>query len=160
MLLLALAATTMSGCAPEPRPSPTPTPAFASEEEAFAAAEEVYRAYNEAGNTADNSAEFLTGSALETELETTRYLNENGLRLEGASVITSFTGMSAEVGTAIPLIEARVCLDVSGVKVIDSDGVDQTPVDRINVLTLDVTFTANGTGLLISDSETASESTC
>ncbi|MET1002316.1 MAG: hypothetical protein ABWZ15_10945, partial [Acidimicrobiia bacterium] len=48
MLLAALAA---SGCAPEPAaphtPAPTSTPLFASDEEALAAAEEAYAAYQE-----------------------------------------------------------------------------------------------------------------
>src|SRR5690606_38234156 len=41
------------GCSPEPDPTPTPTAAFASEEEAFAAAEETYRAYIDAFNAVD-----------------------------------------------------------------------------------------------------------
>ncbi len=53
MTALVLAAVTLSACAPTPTPSPTPTAAFASEEEAFAAAEEVYRAYIAASNDVD-----------------------------------------------------------------------------------------------------------
>ena len=49
-LLIALAiATTVSACTPEPAPTPTPT-GFASEDEAFRAAEETYRAYVDALN--------------------------------------------------------------------------------------------------------------
>ncbi len=52
-LLIALAiATTVSACTPEPAPTPTPT-GFASEDEAFRAAEETYRAYVDALNAVD-----------------------------------------------------------------------------------------------------------
>ena len=40
----------LSGCVAEPAPSPTPTSPFASEEEAFAAAEDTTRAYVDANN--------------------------------------------------------------------------------------------------------------
>ncbi|HOQ22628.1 MAG TPA: hypothetical protein PLN62_09415, partial [Microbacterium sp.] len=50
--LLALALVT--GCAPEPAPTPTPT-GFASDDEAFAAAEATYRAYVDALNAVDLS---------------------------------------------------------------------------------------------------------
>jgi ABC-type oligopeptide transport system substrate-binding subunit len=49
-LALALALTT--ACAPDPAPTPSPT-GFASQEEAFAAAEATYRAYVDALNAVD-----------------------------------------------------------------------------------------------------------
>ncbi|NKF30943.1 hypothetical protein HER21_31305, partial [Pseudomonas sp. BGM005] len=86
----------LGGCAP-PNPSqimaPTPIPAFASEAEAFAAAEDVYRAYNEAGNTRADDERFLTGRALSNDLETKRLLDENGLEVVGASDVVSFKGV-------------------------------------------------------------------
>ncbi len=49
-------AVTLGATACQPEPTPTPTgPAFASEDEAFAAAEETYRAYVDALNQVDLS---------------------------------------------------------------------------------------------------------
>ena len=53
-LALALALGLTTGCQPEPRRHPS-APAFANEEEAFAAAEETYRAYVDALNQVDLS---------------------------------------------------------------------------------------------------------
>ncbi|MET0860918.1 MAG: hypothetical protein ABW091_07810, partial [Microbacterium sp.] len=51
---LVLASAALSGCTPQPAPTPTPT-GFATEDEAFAAAEETYRAYVDALNQVDLS---------------------------------------------------------------------------------------------------------
>ncbi len=51
---LAMVVPLATGCQPDPAPSPT-GPAFATEEEAFAAAEETYRAYVDALNQVDLS---------------------------------------------------------------------------------------------------------
>ena len=53
-LALAIVLGMATGCQPEPEPSPT-GPVFATEEEAFAAAEETYRAYVDALNQVDLS---------------------------------------------------------------------------------------------------------
>ena len=53
-LALALALGMTTACQPEPAPSPS-APVFANEEEAFAAAEETYRAYVDALNQVDLS---------------------------------------------------------------------------------------------------------
>ncbi|WP_223627912.1 hypothetical protein [Microbacterium sp. EST19A] len=160
IIALALMCPALVGCSPTPEPTPTPTPAFASEEEAFAAAEETYRAYNEAGNTTGDGIDFLTGSALEGELATTRYLQENGLTLEGASEIESFTGLEIDVGAANVVIQARVCVDVSNVVVLNRSGDDVTPIDRVDLLALDVTFVRTETELLIAKSEAVGDPTC
>ena len=53
-IVLALALGMTTACQPEPAPSPS-GPVFANEEEAFAAAEETYRAYVDALNQVDLS---------------------------------------------------------------------------------------------------------
>ena len=53
-LALAVVLGMTTGCQPEPTPSPS-GPVFANEEEAFAAAEETYRAYVDALNQVDLS---------------------------------------------------------------------------------------------------------
>ncbi|WP_136042149.1 MULTISPECIES: hypothetical protein [unclassified Microbacterium] len=130
------------GCTPDPSPSPTPTPAFASEEDAFAAAEATYRAYNDSSNArraggADASpADYLIGDALEADQEATDYLREAGLRLTGEVQIVSFQGVEAAVDGDRLSVTAVVCLDSSATRVVDADGNDATPPSRNTVVAL------------------------
>ncbi len=55
LALVAMVAPVVAGCAPDPAPAPTTAVSFSSEEEAFAAAEETYRAYVDALNQVDLS---------------------------------------------------------------------------------------------------------
>lgn len=156
---LALAATTLSACSPSTDPTPEPTAAFASEEEAFAAAEEVYRAYNDASNGQAKTSDFLTGSALRSDLETKRYLKENDLTLRGDSEIVSFSGVEARL-ESIAEIQAQVCLDVSDSRLLNTDGADITPADREDRWRLNVTITGSADALTISTSSVAEEASC
>ncbi len=159
-LALAVVAAALSGCAPGPEPTPTPTPAFASEEEAFAAAEEVYREYNGAGNQGSDVTIFLMGRALEGELDTIRYLDQNKLTLDGPSKITTFEGKKVSGDDLTPTIQSSLCLDVSATRVLDVEGADVTPSDRTEKMKLDVTFSFVDGELLISDSVTSEDQSC
>lgn len=160
LALLTLATTALSACTPTPEPTPTPTAAFASEEEAFAAAEEVYRAYNDAGNAEEDTSPFLTGAALDSQLETRRYLDQNGLTLSGDSTIVSFVGSNATPGQSVSTIEAQVCLDIGQSRVLDDEGNDVTPADRAPRWPLIVTFVGSSQELLISDSIPSDDPSC
>lgn len=161
--IVALAAGSLVACSPEPEPTPTPTAAFASEEEAFAAAEEVYRAYNDAGNqrlagnTAPNPQDFLTGVALEGDIDALQLMESEGLTLEGTVSVISFAGTAADVATSVASISAIVCLDASGTRVLNADGVDVTPATREKTVAQVVSFEGPPTRLQIS-AETAAES--
>lgn len=166
MLLLALAATTMSGCAPEPQPSPTPTPAFASEEEAFAAAEEVYRAYIDAVN-AENRGEpgaspqdFLTGTLLDADLASRRDLEASGVHIEGPTEILNFLGATSDIETSAPRLVATVCLDISKSRAIDASGQDVTAAGRSDIYGMSVTFIGTEDALLISEYEILTNAKC
>ncbi|GAA5209131.1 hypothetical protein [Microbacterium kyungheense] len=132
----AAAAVMLCGClAPAPEPTPTPTAVFASEDEAFAAAEETYRAYVDAANARreDPDSEpdpqsFLVGDALERDVDSRRELAELGLQLVGSSSVTDMSFISADVSTGDVVIQA--CYDSGGARVIDKTGVDVTPADR------------------------------
>src|SRR5690606_26029635 len=106
MTALVLAAVSLSACAPTPTPTPTPTAAFASEEEAFAAAEEVYRAYNDAGNarrngeSTRNPQDYLIGVALEGDIDALNQLRDTDVRLTGDVGVSSFTWLDADLATA------------------------------------------------------------
>ncbi|MDN3443657.1 hypothetical protein [Microbacterium sp. APC 3901] len=156
---IAIALSSVLGCAPEPAPVPTPTPAFASEEEAFAAAEEVYRAYNDAlnesritDNAVTNPRKYLAGPALESDIDATRYLQEQGLKIVGEGQIVDFAGTTAGLTSGGVEVTAKVCLDVSRTQVLDASGRDVTPHDRPTRLPLDVAFVRSDGALLISSS--------
>jgi len=159
LALLALAGAALCACSPQPAPSPTPTAAFASDEEAFAAAEALYREYNDAGNTNADTSIYLTGSALESDISTERYLTDHDLSVTGESEIIAFDGTEAHLG-AIAKIHAQACLDVSASRVVDSDGTDVTPSDRDKRWLLDITVSGTPEHLSISKSVPAEDASC
>lgn len=152
------------GCAPESKPSPTPTPAFASEAEAFAAAEEVYRAYNDALNAkrgGDAEADptfYLTGLALESDIDAAQYFDQRGLQLRGDGEIIFFHGESAALDPGS--ITAEICLDVSATRVMTNEGVDETPVDRMPRVLLTVVFVWSDPELQIANSSLVEDEQC
>jgi hypothetical protein len=161
----ALTAVTIWGlvaCTPAPAPTPTPT-GFTSEDEAFLAAESTYRAYIDALNDVDlsdpatsrDALSYLTGKALQAEIDSAREFDLNGIRLDGPIRLHSLTPREATSTTA----STRVCLDVSSTRVINDSGDDVTPADRDDLLALDVSFIWTPTGSLISDS-TVNEEPC
>ncbi len=156
----------LSGCTPEPEPTPTPTAAFASEEEAFAAAEEVYREYNDAGNArlrgeqTPNPQDYLVGTALEGDIDAANLLSEQGLHAEGIVELSSFSGTAFEAAGADAMITATVCLDVSDTRVVDSAGQDVTPSTRPGVVAQSVTFVGNAKALRISQEDSADGTQC
>ncbi|QDE35413.1 hypothetical protein FIV50_11830 [Microbacterium foliorum] len=166
VVLVAIALGQLLGCAPGPAPVPTPTPAFASEEEAFAAAEEVYRAYFDAlsararGDSEPDPQEFLTSLALESDIEAQRSLREWGLRASGEAKILSFRGTEASVGEPTAKVEGMVCIDVSEFRVVDAGGIDVTPPDRGDVVAQLVEFSGDGDNLLIAHEDSADGETC
>lgn len=155
LLVLVLA----SGCTPTPVPTPTPT-GFASEEEAFRAAEETYRAYVDALNQVDlaDPATFepvfawTTGEFNQAERKSLTQMAAERWTVGGESRITRIDPVSASP----PLgdVEIGVCVDVSTVMLVDASGVSQVSSNRPNVQSTVVTLTADEdapNGLLIQD---------
>jgi hypothetical protein len=166
LALLAVLASGLSACTPTPEPTPTPTAAFASEEEAFAAAEEVYREYNDAVNAqredvnAGEPQEYLTALALQSDIDATRIFESNGVHIEGPGKVTSFEGSSSKLNTTPATVSAHLCLDVSATRVVDDQGNDRTPEDRAGIVALDVEFVVAEQSLLISSSSESQTNTC
>ncbi|WP_426182371.1 hypothetical protein [Microbacterium sp. TWP3-1-2b2] len=166
LALLALTASALSACTPTPEPTPTPTAAFASEAEAFAAAEEVYRAYNDAGNARRNGQsdpnpqDFLIGTALEGDIDALNRLETAGLHLVGHVEVASFTPVSAKLEHGDVQVEAVVCLDATETQVIDEDGTDVTPSNRVPVVAQAISFIGVDSELLISMEDSAKEEPC
>ncbi len=141
-LWLAFVSAALVGCSPTPVPTPTPTPAFASEEEAFAAAEETYRAYIDAFNaidlqdtsTFDPALDFTTGDYERREREDLSVMHAEQYIRGGDVEIVGFRGVAL---TKADTVRARTCDDVSSTTFTDSDGVSLVPPDRPNVFALD-----------------------
>jgi len=152
---LAAAAVMLSGClAPAPEPAPTSTAVFASEDAAFAAAEETYRAYVDAANArrADPNAvpdpqDFLIGDALERDIDSRRELDELGLHLQGPSTVTAIAGVSADLVTGNVVTHA--CYDSTAARVVNEAGVDVTAADRDPTVMVEVTTTLSDGELMI-----------
>jgi len=165
---VALGALTATGCAPGPSPTPTPTPLFSSEAEAFAAAEETYRAYVDALNevdladarTFDGVSAWLVGETATSERKTLVEMQSRGLTKRGTTTFTSWevTSVDADSGE----IQSHLCLDVSQVDLLDAQGTSVVPPTRPNLQPVDVSFrpAPTRTGLAIASSKASKEVRC
>lgn len=155
IIALALTSALVVGCSPAPEPTPTPTAAFASEEEAFAAAEETYRAFTSRLNEVDTSDPttfeplfaLSSGEFEKADREAYSTMHAEGLIVDGDTKILSFQGSKAV--SPFTVVVADVCLDVRAVTVVDADGASHVDPDRPDVYALSVTFIYDETQLLI-----------
>lgn len=163
---LAAAAVMLSGClAPAPEPTPTATAAFASEEEAFAAAEETYRAYVDAANarredpeSEPDSETFLVGHALENEIDARRDYEQLGIRVVGPSIVTQVQAVSADPESGDVVINA--CYDSSEARAVNQAGEDVTLADRDPTVMQRISTTVVEGKVLIEELATADGATC
>ena len=153
----------LAGCTPGPAPKPTPTPLFTSEADAFKAAEQVYRDYNEASNERRDGKEdadpqsFLSGQALEDDINAQRKFKEKHLKIVGPNRVSSFSPIGYD--RARGQITADLCIDVTASRVVDDSGTDVTPTSRAGLIALQVTMTGQGDHLEIT-SAVAGEHLC
>jgi hypothetical protein len=143
ILIVALSVPLVAGCsAEEPPVAETPTasatPVFASEEEALAAAEEAYAAYQAAidqvladgGDDPGRMNQYATGDALSGALDSATQFRTEGLSAVG-SVAFTLTSVQDYSPTGLDdAVVAYACLDVSGVDVVNSDGVSVISANR------------------------------
>lgn len=166
---LALVVGMTTGCQPEPTPSPS-GPVFANEDEAFAAAEETYRAYVDALNQVDLSDPetfeavyaWTTGEANANERKTLTQMHADGWQVSGSTAISGFHGQTAELKTPAG-VEAIVCSDVTKVSVIDANGQSMVSDERPDVYALSVEFIESGTtptGLAVAASNAVKDKSC
>lgn len=168
LVLMAVACTALGACSPTAAPSPTPTAAFASEEEAFAAAEETYRAYIDAlsdADMADSSSlervyDWLQGDAESTSRETFSELSAEGYVISGPTKYENFTGTLADTNSG--QVQAGVCLDVGDVDVLNEDGHSIVSDDRPDHQSLSLVFlpASTPTGLAIASTQPSDVETC
>ncbi|GAA1671989.1 hypothetical protein [Microbacterium lacus] len=164
-------AVTLGATACQPEPTPTPTgPAFASEDEAFAAAEETYRAYVDALNQVDLSDPetfeavyaWTTGEANAGARKSFSEMHAEGWTVSGVSAFDGFTPSAFSPSTPTSIVTAEVCLDVSNVDVTDASGQSVVPESRKDRQPAIVTFAAadSATSLAISTSEATESAAC
>lgn len=165
--LIALTALmTTGGCSASPEPKPKPTSLFASEEEAFAAAEEVYREYVDGVNAriADKSSpdpqDYLVGEALEVDISAMRSMAENRLEIQGVFTLVEFRGVSAELRPGSTRVDAIVCVDTAGARLIDETGADVTPASDPDRSGFRAALVEVGNELKISSTDTEEEASC
>lgn len=163
---VALSALGILGCSPAPEPEPTPTPAFASEEEAFAAAEETYRAYNDALNAVDPAEPqtfeplyaLSNGSFERADRENLSTMHAEGQAIEGDAKVIDFVGVKSDA--PFTTATAIVCLDVSEVVVTDADGISLVRPDRPSVYGIEVVFQLDGHEMLVHSAQRTEEQLC
>lgn len=159
----------LTACQPEPQPSAS-GPVFASEEEAFAAAEETYRAYVDALNQVDLSDPetfeavyaWTTGDANAGARESFSEMHADGWTVSGESVVGSSTPIEATVSTDA-VVSIAVCLDVSAVTLVDSAGESVVAADRPDSQSVRVDLIESAispTNLLISNLDGSDAITC
>lgn len=158
----------LTGCSPTPTPTPTPTAAFASEQEAFAAAEKTFEEYTDALNqvdfsepgTFDSAYSFLSGEAEASTRKAFSEFHASRVITRGATRFDSFDGTAIDPRTGN--VTAKVCLDVSDVDVLDASGVSIVSEDRPARQPLAVTFEPRGRDarLMIAKLEPTDEFSC
>lgn len=122
----------LTGCTPAPAPTPSPT-GFASEDEAFDAAEELYRAHVQAlngyhaGQEDYTSEDYLSGEPLNEERAVLQEMKERDLRVEGELVVASLERVSASAVENAWSVTLASCLDSSQTRIVDRQGNDVTP---------------------------------
>lgn len=143
----------LAGCTPGPAPTPTPTPLFTSEAEAFKAAEQVYRDYVDAGNerrggtAGADPQKFLSGQALEDDINAQRMLKAKHLRIAGPNRVSSFRAVDYDERRG--QVSAELCIDVTASRVVDESGADATPSNRPGLVALRVVLISQGKQLAI-----------
>lgn len=161
--LLAMSVIALTGClGPTPEPTPRPTGVFSSEEEAFAAAEETYRAYIDAANAVDlaEPATFdpmfalTTGELSADARKTFSQMHADGWVVAGRTEIALSEPLDVTPDFAV--VELAICQDVSDVTVVDSAGNSVVAPDRPDIQSLRATLVADRTaptGYLVQEVE-------
>lgn len=140
LAMLVVASVALVGCVPGDQPAPSPTPTetavFASEEEALAAAEEVYGNYlatldaifEDGGENPERLLEFASEEVFEQEAPGFELFQSQGLTGIGSARFT-MTIQSYEPSGSVA---AYVCDDISTTDVVDQTGTSVVPLDRVS----------------------------
>lgn len=165
--VIALVATTglLVGCSHDPTPTPTSTSLFATEGDAFAAAEQVYRDYVDASNAIDLGnpgtfeavEEFTTGRYQSEERKNLSAMHANGYVSGGNITVEWFSGVAM---SANDNVTALACNDVSETTLFDRNGVSIVSPGRPDRYAVELTFLPADGRLKISSSTASEDSKC
>jgi hypothetical protein len=143
---------------PPPEPSSAVEPLFASDEEALEAATQAYEEYLAVSYRIASKPPFVlddlmtvtTDEYLEREKAFFETLRAEGWTLEGSSTIASADLQQWYLeSNGMSVVVAYVCLDVSNVRVLDTEGNDVTPAERPDQTALEIEFVEGNTGMLV-----------
>jgi len=146
-LLLALAGCVPTNPGETPSPTAHATPAFASDAEALAAAEKAYTAYLKVSDRlaqggwkdVDSLVPYVRGAALNNDLKTAESLSSKSLKQVGTTTFDSTKLQTVDDhGNGTAVVTIYLCLDVSGVDVVSSDGKSVVPTSRQTRVPLEV----------------------
>jgi hypothetical protein len=141
-------------------PTPTATPIFASEEEALAAAEEAYAAYQAAVDLAlqtlddDGLANVATGLALESALASVEDFEQSDRHQVGSTKVVSVAPVDVSSlieGDGTDVSQIYACIDLSSVSVVSSDG--SSSQSSVAILPMIAGLTWDGERLLVAEEE-------
>lgn len=130
-------------------------PVFASDEEALAAAVEVFEEYQEVVYNTDDLgvpdfdelSELVTDEWLEVERQGFENNAQSGLRLEGVATQTNrLLQQWWEDPPGVANVIVYFCEDQSSVRVVSESGQDVTPVSREDIVPIEVYFVGISTG--------------
>ena len=145
-----------------PGPDPSVTPVFASDEDALAAAEELYGRYLEVANALGQSGwrdttrltDVTTGRALEDELKNAEDFVLKGYVQTGESTFDTVSIQQIEdQGRSHVSITVYLCLDVSQVDVVDKSGESVVSSSRPDRQALEVEMNDGDEKLKVTRSE-------
>ena len=152
---LAIVVGALSACATEPEPEPAWT-----EEEAYAAAEETFRAFSNAAYDLEASTlDYVTGDMVELERDAEQAAAAAQLEIRGEVEVLNFEPLSFDaVGDSVAL-SATACIDSSRVE-LKSEGEDWKQPRERPVYGVEVSFTSVRGELLIDDFSDSEDVKC
>jgi hypothetical protein len=165
LLIASIALFTLAGCIADddriiPDPLPSSTPVFESDEEALAAAEEAYGAYQtqedliSGGEVSPESIDnFATGAALESAKTGFANYATLGYRSVGSTgfEITELQQYSPYIADGLGIVTAYLCMDLSNLDVVDSGGNSVVSSGRPNFQAFELSFDLVDGSLLLSN---------
>lgn len=153
--LVLLVTTALVGCTPAAEPEPEWT-----EESAYAAAEETFRAFNHAVyDDEEGTLEYVTGEMVTLEQEAEEKARTAGLVIRGNASILSFEASSfRRVGHEV-VVMAAACVDASRIEV-RTEAEDWRQPREKPVYGVRLTFTSADSKMLIDDYYDSEEVSC
>ena len=146
-----LGAMALAACTPADPPASTPTPTaiFASEDEALAAATDVFAGYLAAYDSAMakggkdlSGVRDYVGEDYFATLSEPGTIVQNNWHTNGVSTFEVVEVAKFSSTDTLTAIDLNICRDVSAIKVIDSNERNVTPADRVSIVPLTVSFTS------------------